>query len=139
MNGLSMFFKENVEVRPNRKVVVSERFKDENGKPLEWEIRSITVDEDDAIRKECTKRVPIVGKKGQFTQDFDSNTYILKLTATSIVNPNLNNEQLQNSWGVMSATQLLSKMLYADEYNALTEVIAEGVKTFQEDVEEAKN
>lgn len=139
MNGLSMFFKENVEVRENKKVVVSNRFKDTDGKPIEWEIRSITADEDDAIRKECTKRVPIVGKKGQFAQEFDSNTYISKLAAASVVNPNLNDAALQNSWGVMGATQLLGKMLYVDEFNVLAEALTTDIKTLQEDTETIKN
>lgn len=140
MGKLSCFLAENVETRENKKVVVSERFK-EDGKPVEWEIRSVSADEDEAIRKSCTKRIPIAGKRGQFTNDFDANAYIAKLAARAIVFPDLNDAELQNSYKVMGAEQLLRTMLYKDEFDRLTEYIV-GV-TDSEDindlVEEAKN
>lgn len=140
MGKLSCFLAENVEMRENKKVVVSERFK-EDGKPVEWEIRSVSADEDEAIRKSCTKRIPIAGKRGQFTNDFDANAYIAKLAARAVVFPDLNDAELQNSYKVMGAEQLLRTMLYKDEFDRLTEYIV-GV-TDSEDindlVEEAKN
>lgn len=39
------------------KVVASKRFIDEHGKPVEWELRTITADEDEAIRKADRKSV----------------------------------------------------------------------------------
>jgi len=141
MGNLSYFLAPNVEKRENRKVVVSDRFKNEKGKPIEWEIRSISAEEDEIIRKECTKKVPIVGKKNQYTQDFDSNGYISKLAARAVVYPDLNNAELQNSYGVMGAEQLIKAMLYMDEFNALTEALVQSTNSedINELVDEAKN
>lgn len=140
MSNLSCFLAGNVEKRENKKVVVSDRFKD-NGKPVEWEIRSISADEDEALRKACTRKVPIVGKKNQFTQEFDGNAYLTKLAAKAVVYPDLNNAELQNSYGVMGAEQLIKVMLYRDEFERLTDCLVESTDSedVNELIEEAKN
>lgn len=141
MSNLSCFLAGNVEKRENKKIVVSNRFKDKDGKPVEWEIRSISADEDEAIRKSCTKRIPIVGKKNQFTQDFDGNGYLAKLAAKAVVFPDLNNAELQNSYGVMGAENLIRVMLYKDEFDLLTEHLVGATETedINELTDEAKN
>jgi hypothetical protein len=141
MGNLSFFLAGNAERRENKKVVVSERFKDEKGKPVEWELRSISADEDEEIRKTCTRRVQVPGKKNQFTQDFDANAYLTKLAARAVVYPDLNDAELQNSYGAMGAEQLVKKMLYKDEFDALTEKLIEASETedINELTEEAKN
>lgn len=141
MSDLTCFLAGNVEKRENKKVVVSNRFKDKNGNPIPWEIRSISADEDEAIRKSCTKRVPVVGKKNQFTQDFDANGYLTKLAARAVVYPDLNNAELQTSYGAMGAEQLVKVMLYKDEFDTLTEAIVSSTETedMEELVDEAKN
>ena len=58
MGGLSCFMAENAEKRENKKLVVSERFKDEKGL-VKWEIRPIGAEEDEELRRSCTRRVPI--------------------------------------------------------------------------------
>lgn len=140
MSELSCFLAGNVEKRENKKVVVSERFKDK-GKPVEWEIRSISAEEDEAIRKLCTKKVQVVGKKNQFTSEFDANGYLSKLAAKAVVFPDLNNAELQNSYGVMGAEALIKTMLYKDEFDRLTECLIENTQTedINELVDEAKN
>ena len=37
----------------NKKIAVSKRFLDETGKPIEWEVRVLTAEEECAIRKGC--------------------------------------------------------------------------------------
>lgn len=140
MGSLSCFLASNVEKRENKKVVISDRFRDK-GKPVEWEIRSVSADEDEAIRKSCTKKVPVVGKRNQFTQEFDANVYLSKLAAKAVVYPDLNNAELQNSYGVMGAEQLIKTMLYKDEFDKLTECLVDAtlVDDINEDIEEAKN
>ncbi|MBE5886768.1 MAG: phage portal protein [Lachnospiraceae bacterium] len=140
MQNLTCFLANNVEKRTNKKVVISERIKN-NGKPVEWEIRSISAEEDEVLRKSCTKKVPVTGKKNQFTQDFDSNAYLVKLAAKAVVYPDLNNAELQNSYGVMGAEQLIKVMLYKDEFDRLTELLVNSseAEDINELIEEAKN
>lgn len=141
MSNLSCFLAGNVEKRENKKIVVSNRFKDKDGKPVEWEIRSISAEEDEVIRKACTKKIPVVGKKNQFTQDFDANSYMAKLAAKAVVFPDLNNAELQNSYSVMGAEQLIKVMLYKDEFDYLTEQLVSNTDTedVNELIDEAKN
>lgn len=129
MSNLSCFLAGNVEKRENKKIVVGNRFKDKDGKPVEWEIRSISAEEDEVLRKACTKKVPVVGKKNQFTQDFDANAYLAKLASKAVIFPDLNDAELQNSYGVMGAEQLIKVMLYKDEFDYLTEQLVSNTET----------
>lgn len=66
MSNLSAFLVQNVEKTENIKYVVSKRFLDGNQKPIEWEVRCVTSSEDEELRRNCTKRVRVPGKKNQF-------------------------------------------------------------------------
>lgn len=143
MGNLSFFLKQNVEQEENVKYVASKRFKDEEGNPIEWEIKSITPEEDDEIRKSCTKRIPVVGgRKGEYTKDVDTSKYLATLVCKCVAFPNLNDAELQNSYGVMGAEQLVRNMLKPGEYLDLANKVQEvnGYNVTQEElVEEAKN
>ncbi|MBE6070057.1 MAG: phage portal protein [Clostridium lundense] len=142
MSGLSMFFAENVQKEELVEVVVSKRFKDKEGNPIPWKLACITSDEDEAIRKSCTKKVPVVGKKGVYTPETDFDSYLGKLAAKCVKFPELSNAELQNSYGVMGADNLLKKMLKPGEYQDLLKKVQEvnGFDTtLEDDCLEAKN
>ncbi|WP_324824987.1 phage tail assembly chaperone [Sinanaerobacter sp. ZZT-01] len=126
----------------NAKVVASKRFVGENGKPVEWEIRALTGEEDEVIRKKCTRSVPVPGKRGQYTNETDINRYLGELAATCTVYPNLNDATLQKAYGVLGADSLLKTMLKAGEYAEYLEKVQKisGYDQTMEDlVDEAKN
>lgn len=142
MSNLSAFLAENAEQIENTKYAASKRFKDEDGKPMGWEIGCITSSEDEALRKAATKRIPVPGKRNQFTQDLDVNLYLGRLAAKCTVFPNLDDAELQNSYHVMGADALLKTMLtpgeYADYLLKVQEVNGFDA-TFEDEVDEAKN
>ncbi len=142
MSQFTAFLAQNAQPVENLKHPASKRFVDDAGAPLQWEIRCVTSTEDEALRKACTKRVPVAGKRNQFTQETDFNLYIGKLAAACTVFPNLNDSELQNSYGVMGADILLKTMLtpgeYADYIGKIQEVNGFDT-TFEEAVDEAKN
>ena len=142
MSNLTAFLAQNAIKVENVKYVASNRFVNEDGKPLEWEIASITSEEDELLRKTCTKRVPVPGKRNMFTPETDFNSYITKQAVKCTLFPNLNDVELQNSYGVMGADQLLKVMLtpgeYADYISKVQEVNGFEV-TLEDAVEEAKN
>ena len=123
------------------KVVISDRFVGEDGKPLEWEIRAIGNETDDELRNQCTSQVKI--KKNVYMPKLDYTEYLKKLLVACVVYPNLNNKELQDSYTVMSAEELLSAMLLPGEYNALAEKVQEicgfDKDIMEEKIEEAKN
>lgn len=142
MSNFSAFLAENALKVDNLKYAASKRFVDAEGKPIEWEIRCLTSDEDENIRKAYTKRIQIPGKKNQFTMETDYNGYLAKMAARCTVFPNLNEVELQNSYGVMGDDALLKVMLtpgeYAD-YLAKIQEINGFTASFDDKVEEAKN
>lgn len=143
MSDFSCFLKGNALAVENIKFVVSKRFVNpETKKPVEWELKSVDTVLDEQLRKECTKRVPISGKRGQFTMELDTDKYLGKMCAACVVYPNLNSAEIQDSYGVKDADTLLKTMLTAGEYMELKAKVAEinGYDvSMDEMVEEAKN
>lgn len=56
MSDLTLFYAENVESEITEEIALSERFKDAEGKPLLWKIRSVSENETTLIRKESAKK-----------------------------------------------------------------------------------
>ena len=139
---LSAFLSENAIPVENIKFAASPRFVDENKKPVEWEIKTITGTEDEALRKSCARRVPVPGKRNQYQKETDYDLYLGKLAVACTVFPNLNDNGLQDSYKAMGAEALLKAMLTPGEYAAYVEKVQEvcGFSTpIQEEVDEAKN
>jgi hypothetical protein len=140
MSDLSAFLAQNAIQDENVKYVASKRFVID-GKPVEWELQSITSEEDSALRKTCTKKVPLPGKHG-YMPETDFEKYMGLLAAKCVVFPNLNAAELQDSYGVMGADAVLKKMLKPGEYQDLLKKVQEinGFDVLMDDlVEEAKN
>lgn len=62
MGNLSLFLKKNKKEKKNGYYAATKSLCDDNGKPLEWEIKALTTRETDAIREECSKDVPVAGR-----------------------------------------------------------------------------
>lgn len=143
MGELNRFLKKNKVVKANLKIAATRSLRDEKGEPLLWEIKPLTTKEDSAIRDECTMDVPVTGKPGIFRPKFNGSKYLVKVAARSVVYPNLNEKELQDSYGVMCAEDLIGEMIDdPGEFNAFMSKIQDynGFnETFQDKVDEAKN
>lgn len=141
MSGLSAFLSQNAIKIENEKHVISERFIDEKGNPIPWEIRAIDETFNESLRKQCTKK-----ERDKKTRAIIERTnyelYLAKLIVECVVFPNLKDKELQESYGVLGAESLVKKMLTAGEYSELVEKVQE-VNGFdvedEEIIEEAKN
>lgn len=111
---LSSFFRENAIKTEEVKFVVSKRFLDKKKEPIEWTIKPISSQRDEELRKQATNRVK--NKTGQIQTELDTNKYIGLLAVACTVYPNLNDANLQNSYNVMGADELLKNMLLPGEY-----------------------
>ena len=141
MSNFAVFMAGATAAEETVKYVASKRYV-EKGKPVEWELKAIDSDLDEAIRKECTKRVPVPGKRGQYNQETDTDKYIGKLCVACTVYPNLNDAELQDAFGVKGADALLKKMLKPGEYTEYKAKVMEvnGYDmSMDELVDEAKN
>ena len=119
----------------NKEVIVSERFK-ENGKPVPFVIRPITQQENDGLLRKYTKK----DKKGN--EYFDKVSYNQNLVAAAVVEPDLENSELQRAYGTLGADKTLVAMLDVGEFATLMEAV-QGLsgldKDINEDIDEAKN
>ena len=135
--SLNGFFKSNAKSLPDVKVVVSERFTNEDGSPIEWVLHPISTKRVEEITKRNTKTTIKNGKKESVVNEENLNAELLEAV---VLYPSLNDAELQDSYGVSSANELLSVMLYPGETqvltNALQEVMA-GSKA--NDIDELKN
>lgn len=141
MNELTAFLKKNAAPVETVKVAISDRFKDKDGKPIEWELRALTASEDAEIRKENTKTVS-QGKRKPMVEKTDREMYLATMVARSVVYPDLKNIELQQSYGVMGDGALVKEMLTSGEYTELLSIVTEisGFdRDINEEVEEAKN
>ncbi|WP_068782260.1 phage tail assembly chaperone [Paenibacillus sp. GM2] len=139
MSQLSLFFAQNVVSEISEEVIISPRFMDEAGKPIPWKLRSMTEEENEAIRKSSQRKIK---ERGIVTLDTNSDEYLAKLVVASVVFPDLKDAELQKSYGVLGSDQLLRKMLLPGEYATLLQKVQE-VNGFDRDVnelaEEVKN
>lgn len=138
-----MFLKGNKRQRQNAKYAASKSFCGEDGKPLEWEVRALSTKESEKIREDCTIEVPVTGKPNQYRSKLLSAKYIARIMAAAVVFPDLNNADLQDSYGVATPEDLIVEMLDNPvEYNEFSMFIQQysGLDTtMKEKVEEAKN
>jgi len=126
--NLKDFFKENVAECSEREVEISTRFPP-------FRIRAIGADEDETLRTVCTVRVSD-GCGGSFPE-CDPNRYLSAVAAASVVHPDLDDAELQNSYGVLGRERLLLKMLTKAEFDALCSAITK--EGFADLVDAAKN
>lgn len=142
MSNFSQFMKANKIQKQNEMFAATRSLVDEKGEPLLWEIKPLTTKENEKIRESCTIDVPVKGKPNQYRPKVDMNKYQAKLICAAVVSPDLNNADLQNSYGVMTPEELLMEMIDDPaEYTDLMIFVQQisGFKTLQEEIEEAKN
>ena len=135
--------KENKVVKENTTFPATKSLTDEDGKPLEWTIKPLTTKENDSIRDDCMIDVPVVGKPNMFRPKLNTSKYIAKMICSCVIEPNLYDKDLQDSYGVMTPEDLLKEMIDdPGEYQDFASFIQNfnGFNTSLDDkVEEAKN
>lgn len=143
MSSLRQFLKVNKKTKENTTYAATKSLTDENGEPLLWTIRALNTKETERIREECTTEVQVTGKPGVYRQKFDSNKFISKMICACVVEPNLYEAELQDSYGVMTPEELIKEMVdNPGEYNEFANFIQayNGFdESMQDKVDEAKN
>lgn len=153
MSKFSAFMAQNVIQVENKKIAVSNRFierdaegnpvLDKKGKtiPILWEIKAISSEVNDELRRKSTVSVPVAGRRGMTTRELDDVKYTSALLAASVVFPNLMDAELQDSYGVKTPEALLKKMLLPHEEAKLAQEVTSfsEIEDYESLVEEAKN
>lgn len=103
-------------------------------------IRVISGKEHERIEQRCMKNRP--GQRGKQETYFDRTLYTRELGIASIVTPDLNNTELQESYGATGASELFNAMFTWGEQIYLMDQItlASGLEqSINDEIEEAKN
>ena len=131
MVDASLFFKENAVDAETINFAPTTRFKDAEGKPLEWTLKKISTERNEEIIEDCTKGAKI-----------DNQKYIRKLVAACVVEPNLDDAGLQDNYNVKKAEDVAPKILkYAGEWLGLVKKINDfnEFKNLDAEIEEMEN
>ena len=143
MSNFSRFMKNNKKAKENTTFAATKSLVDEKGNPLEWTIKPLTTTENEKIRDDCMVDVPVLGKPNLYRPKLNTSKYIAKMLCACVVEPNLYDKELQDSYGVMTPEELLKEMIDdPGEYQAFVGFVQDfnGFNTTLEDkVEEAKN
>lgn len=122
MSGLELFMKKNKLPRKNAFYPATASLQDENGEPLNWEIKPLTTREAEAIRQDCSSCI----RTEQGMQTELSGDFVARLCAAAVVYPDLKDAALQDSYGVYTPHDLLLELLDSPgEFNALAGFVRE--------------
>lgn len=136
----SAFMAENVIQAEPVEFAVSKRFHDKDGEAVKWKIRPFSAEENDRLIKSFTKKIRL--PNGERSTQFDKERYMVASVVKAVIYPNLNDADLQDSYGVMSAEELVKKMLLPGEFDDLANAVAQALgfeTSVADDVETAKN
>lgn len=136
---LKAFFMQNAEQIPNKKVVISRRFKDEDGQPIEWEIKALDAGTQQDIRTKAMEMKATGGKNANVKMNYNTALSNILTAVNAVVFPDLWDIELQNSYGVKTPEALIGKMLLPDEFDKLIDEINAISESADELEENAKN
>ena len=105
ITSMSAFLKENALQKKEVEYIASKRFVGADKKPIPWILRPLT---------NHTKNVQVKGTR-EYQKETNEKAINMEVTLTSVTTPNLNDEQLQASYGVIGAEALLKEMLTPGE------------------------
>lgn len=122
----------------NKKIVISDRFKNQDGSSAEWEIRAISETENGKLEKKHTTTDRKTG-----VQQLDRVAYAHALAAAGVVFPDLTDAELQKAYHALGELDLLGKMLTVGEFARLSQAVSElsGLDSndINDQIDEAKN
>lgn len=111
MSKFARFMKQNKIKKENTTFAPTKSLLDENGEPIKFKIKPLTTKENDDIRDACTIDVPVIGKPNMFRPKLNTSKYLSKMLCSCIIEPDLFDKELQDSYGVMTPEDLIKEMI----------------------------
>ncbi|OAT89649.1 phage tail assembly chaperone [Candidatus Arthromitus sp. SFB-turkey] len=111
MSKFSRFMKQNKIKKENTTFAPTKSLLDENGEPIKFIIKPLTTKENEDIREACTVDIPVTGKPNIFRPKLNTSKYLAKMLCSCIIEPNLFDKELQDSYGVMTPEDLIKEMI----------------------------
>ena len=143
MSNMKHFLKANKKTKPNAFYAASENFLDGEGKPLKWEIKPLSAQDNERIKNECTTVIETRDRGVWAHPKVDIKSMQAKQVIASLVFPDLYNTELQDSYGVKEPEDLLFAMLdEAGDYQNMVMYVLKYNRlnvSLDDKIEEAKN
>lgn len=142
MSELDLFLKKNKIKKDNIFYPATASLKDRNGEALKWELKALSARDIEDIKAVCLKEKPVDKSKGVYRPYIDS-SFDARICAASVVYPDLENAELQDSYSVSTPHELILEMIDSPgEFNNFMSVVKElcGLQgNINDDIETAKN
>ena len=103
-----------------KEVIISDRFKDENGKPLPFKLRKIDSETSEALMKRCRRKERV---NGQIITEVDNAKYTKLLVLACVVSPNFKDPEMCDFYKVINPEDVPSRMLSIGEFSRLSDEI----------------
>ena len=142
MGKFNKFMKGNKIAMENTTYPATKSLLDENGEPLLWTIKPLTSKDNDKLLDKCSYEVPITGKPGMYRTTVDNIKYATAILCECVLEPDLNDAELQDSYGVKTPEALIKELVDdPKEYQDFVNFVQgyPGTEDLAEKVEEAKN
>ena len=101
-------------------VVISERFKGEDGKPLAFKIRKIDQETANSLLKKCQRTKTV---NGQSVRETDNVKYSNLLILQCVVEPNFRDAEMCEYYKVIDPADIPGRMFSLGEYSRLSDAI----------------
>ena len=103
-----------------KEVIISNRFKGDDGETLKFKIKKIDQETSSALLKKCTKRERV---KGQIMETLDKERYTNLLVMACVVEPNFRDSEMCDFYKVINPEDVLGRMFSVGEFKRLTDEI----------------
>ena len=130
MSTLKSFFKNNAQAIEPKKLKL-DRFE------MAIEVKPLSPEQNEKIMDKSMKN--IINAKGKPEQAFSNGRYLRLMAIEAVSFPDLDDAELQESYDVKGAEQLLNAMFTADEVAKIVSIATEESKNINDDIQEAKN
>ena len=138
--GVLEAFLHPIVVEETKKVEISKRFIGEDGKPVSFEIKTISQAENARLVKKYNRKKVV---SGSVVADNDTVGYTNALIVECTVQPDFRDSRMCETYGVLDPMMVPGKMLLSGEYSALVGEIMKlngfDADSLLRDEEEAKN
>lgn len=118
-----------------KEVIVSNRFKNQDGTVRPFKIKQLTQEENERIARKCKRPVK---RNGVTTMELDEILYSQQMVVASVVEPDFHSTELCEHYGTLNPLEVPSKMLTVQEFSVLSDAILQGAEN-DNPYEEAKN
>lgn len=122
-------------INETKKVIVSERFKGEDGTPIPFVIRVIDQETNEKLYKQASKKTK---SNGRVLREIDEDKYGKLLVMACVVEPNLKDAELCAYYKTVDPLDVPGRMLTMGEYSKLVREIRKfnEISTSDEEIEE---